>query len=237
MNIKHLKSKYFKIYNQIIDNRLKNPLPEDEYGEIHHIIPRSLGGSNDDSNLVKLSAREHYICHYLLTKFTENEQYFKMVKAFDAMGMRGKGQEQRNFLNSRLFQLNRIKAAKAHSIMMTGRKQDPEIVKRRAKSNTGKKRSKESIENYKKSTVFKKYKFTGLKNHKCYPIDIYDSEGNLIDTSYEPFIEFCKRKGYPIVLKKSYQNNGQPIYTSSKSHPSKENMKFKGWFAIKRTYK
>ena len=140
MNIKHLTGKYFRIYNQIIDNRISNPLSLDEYGEKHHIIPRSLGGLDESSNLVRLTAREHYICHYLLTKFTEGNQYYKMVKAFDAMGMKGKGQTvERDFiLNSKLFQLNRIKAAEAHSLMMKGRKQSPEVIQRTAKANTGK---------------------------------------------------------------------------------------------------
>jgi 5-methylcytosine-specific restriction endonuclease McrA len=36
------------------------------YKEIHHILPKSLGGSNDKSNLVELTAREHYIVHMLI---------------------------------------------------------------------------------------------------------------------------------------------------------------------------
>jgi hypothetical protein len=38
------------------------------YTEVHHIIPKCLGGSDDISNLVKLTAREHYIAHILLAK-------------------------------------------------------------------------------------------------------------------------------------------------------------------------
>lgn len=36
------------------------------YFESHHIIPKSLGGSNAKINLVLLTAKEHYICHLLL---------------------------------------------------------------------------------------------------------------------------------------------------------------------------
>jgi hypothetical protein len=39
------------------------------YIEKHHIIPRSLGGSNDKENIVSLSGREHYIAHLLLARF------------------------------------------------------------------------------------------------------------------------------------------------------------------------
>ena len=36
------------------------------YYESHHITPKSLGGSDDDFNLVLLTAKEHYIAHLLL---------------------------------------------------------------------------------------------------------------------------------------------------------------------------
>lgn len=38
------------------------------YTESHHIIPRCLGGSDAESNLVRLTAREHYVAHQLLVK-------------------------------------------------------------------------------------------------------------------------------------------------------------------------
>lgn len=80
---------YKEIYYSIIENRKKNPLPKDEYGEIHHIKPKCLGGSNEDENLVKLTAAEHYRCHYYLVKIYENGEdrkaYQKMVFAFNRM--------------------------------------------------------------------------------------------------------------------------------------------------------
>lgn len=38
------------------------------YLEEHHIIPKCLGGTDDASNLKKLTAREHYVAHLLLAK-------------------------------------------------------------------------------------------------------------------------------------------------------------------------
>lgn len=38
------------------------------YVERHHILPKALGGSDDSSNLVALTAREHFIAHMLLAK-------------------------------------------------------------------------------------------------------------------------------------------------------------------------
>lgn len=38
------------------------------YTEKHHIIPRTLGGSDEISNIVVFTAREHFIAHLLLAK-------------------------------------------------------------------------------------------------------------------------------------------------------------------------
>lgn len=58
---------YKKHYNLLIQKAIKRPIIKD-YGEIHHIIPRCMGGSNEKDNLVKLTAREHFIAHLLLAK-------------------------------------------------------------------------------------------------------------------------------------------------------------------------
>lgn len=59
-------NKYTKIYAQIIENRISFPLPKNLYSERHHWLPKFAFGDND--SIVRLSAREHYICHWLLTK-------------------------------------------------------------------------------------------------------------------------------------------------------------------------
>ena len=66
------KNKYSRWYFNIIEAARK--LPPTGYSELHHIIPRSMGGDNSRSNLVRLSARQHFICHLLLTKMTDNKK-------------------------------------------------------------------------------------------------------------------------------------------------------------------
>ena len=66
---------YQKIYNQIIE-RAKNRQLEG-YKEKHHILPKCLGGSNDKSNLVELTAREHFLCHMLLCEIYPNNNKLK----------------------------------------------------------------------------------------------------------------------------------------------------------------
>ena len=55
------------------------------YTEKHHILPKCLGGSNNEDNLVRLTAKEHFIVHMLLCKFTEGLAKRKMYFAFNAM--------------------------------------------------------------------------------------------------------------------------------------------------------
>lgn len=57
------------VYNRIIERALKEDRKKGcgVYYEKHHILPRCIGGTNDKSNLILLTAKEHYICHRLLT--------------------------------------------------------------------------------------------------------------------------------------------------------------------------
>ena len=54
------------IYSALV-NRRKTP-PATGRVEKHHIVPKSLGGSDHKSNLVSLTPREHYVAHRLLAK-------------------------------------------------------------------------------------------------------------------------------------------------------------------------
>lgn len=70
-------------YISIIHNRQQNPLPEGQYGEKHHIIPRACGGPNKKWNIVRLTAQEHFRCHCLLPLiYTTGEQHKRMVFAW-----------------------------------------------------------------------------------------------------------------------------------------------------------
>lgn len=55
------------------------------YTERHHIVPRSLGGSNDPQNITTLTAREHWIAHKLLVRILTGLAYEKMVAALVRM--------------------------------------------------------------------------------------------------------------------------------------------------------
>lgn len=88
----YLNNKYTHWYYSIINRATSRTLSKDIYIEKHHIIPRSLGGNNSKNNLVNLTAREHFICHRLLTKMTENKNKRKMMFAINMMLSKTKSQ-------------------------------------------------------------------------------------------------------------------------------------------------
>lgn len=156
----YLQNKYTKWYFNIINRAQSRTLTG--YTEKHHIIPKSWGGSNRNENLATLTAREHYICHLLLTRMTEGELKAKMLLAlrrFNKVLFRR---------NSRFYERQRIKANEA----FRGYKHSPEALAKikeaaskprrvmsaetRAKigaANKGKIRSEEFKENLRKKWV------------------------------------------------------------------------------------
>jgi hypothetical protein len=103
----YLPNKYTKWYNQIIFRALNRPIING-YTEKHHIIPKSFGGSNRKENLVNLTAREHFICHRLLTKMVTGSLQIKMVRAVWRMTVKGRDFQDRFYPNSRTYEYLRI---------------------------------------------------------------------------------------------------------------------------------
>jgi hypothetical protein len=68
---------YELAYNNIINNAIKDNRKKGcgVYYEKHHILPKCLGGDDIKTNLVLLTAKEHYICHKLLCEiYPENNK-------------------------------------------------------------------------------------------------------------------------------------------------------------------
>jgi hypothetical protein len=102
-------NKYTKWYISIIENGLKrynfdSSIKIDQnkrrarklygYLEFHHIVPRSLNKkfSTETKNLVPLTAKEHFLCHLLLTKMIKDSYHrSKMTFAFKRMMTGGNG--------------------------------------------------------------------------------------------------------------------------------------------------
>lgn len=62
----------YKKHHDLIVERAKTRILTGYY-EKHHIIPRCIGGTDNDDNIVCLTPEEHYLVHQLLTKIYPNE--------------------------------------------------------------------------------------------------------------------------------------------------------------------
>ena len=79
-----LNNKYTALYYKIIasaQERNHIKILNDGY-QTHHIIPRCFGGTNDITNLVVLTYKEHRVCHRLLINMTSNDAKYKMMYAY-----------------------------------------------------------------------------------------------------------------------------------------------------------
>ena len=96
---------YSKHYEALIAKAKARGKPEG-YVERHHVVPRSLGGSNSRNNLVWLTAREHFIAHVLLAHVYGGSQWYAVM--IFAAG-------ERRVINSRLYDI----AKRKHAIWMS----------------------------------------------------------------------------------------------------------------------
>ena len=69
---------YLRAYSEIILRSQIRGKPEG-YSERHHIIPKSLGGSDNESNLTWLTGREHFIAHCLLARVYGGLQWASVI--------------------------------------------------------------------------------------------------------------------------------------------------------------
>lgn len=137
---------YQRIYDNLIFNAKQREVSG--YTEMHHIVPRCMGGDNSDDNLIRLTSREHFIAHELLFKIHRTS---KLAHAWFSM-LRCDKNQQREF-TSRQY----ARARKAHSealkISMKGAnnhfygKRHTEETKRKiSEANKGNSRSPEQIQ-------------------------------------------------------------------------------------------
>lgn len=146
-------SKYTRWYWAIIQKRRVDEDCTDS--EVHHIIPRSLGGSDDPNNLVRLKYHDHAWCHWLLTKMTTGADLAKMRYAFNMMAVGGEHMGRvLDYRIVRAYEKNRIELIKIHSEFMRGREawnkgkklEGEELERLREKLKNRKKPSLETIE-------------------------------------------------------------------------------------------
>jgi hypothetical protein len=152
-------NKYSQTYYNIVERAKSRE--KTGYTETHHILPRSMGGTDDKSNLVELTAREHYVCHLLLPKMTDGENHYKMIYAYTIMSGR-------KIYGARKYSFYREEYAKINSELRSGEGNGMWGVDRSGELNTfyGKKHTEESK---RKMSESRKGKNLGISNNKWLP--------------------------------------------------------------------
>ena len=187
-------SKYEHWYYGII-SKAKSQLRSkngEVYYEGHHIIPRSLGGVDSEENIVLLTAREHFICHWLLYKFSKGVSKHKMAHAWFMMCNVNNDNQKRYIPPTRIYEaakiakslspvsdITRKKQSEAQSgktISTTTRKKISETMRGKIKSEKhreslskslkGKKKSKEHLSKISKTRTGMKWTEEQKKNLK-----------------------------------------------------------------------
>lgn len=202
----YLPNKYTTWYNSIINNA-KSRQSLTGYVEKHHIIPKSLGGSNNKTNIVRLTAREHFICHWLLPKMTTDQNRIKMIRALWRMSVPGGADQDRYKINSSLYESVRQRYAQINSLRHKGKTMSSEATRKRHATmmerygvmsktritdemrkahsirQTGKKHSEESKQKMSESRQ-------GSKNHSA---KITEDQARYIKYSNESSLDLAKR--------------------------------------------
>ena len=143
-----LNNRYTTIYRSIVRRSRKRGLDKrvlDGYYEEHHVLPVALGGTDDPKNRVLLTAREHFLCHLLLTRMTEGADLVRMKHAFSYMALCHSSTHDRHKTNSHWYQKAREFAAQSRdaqwkaniSRALKGRKLSSESIEKMRKSLTG----------------------------------------------------------------------------------------------------
>lgn len=83
----------FEEYLSIVLFWQHNPPAEGVACHVHHIIPQSCGGPDEDWNKVRLPIKEHYNCHKLLPLIYTGKEQLKMAKAWHRMHFSEDGME------------------------------------------------------------------------------------------------------------------------------------------------
>lgn len=181
-------NKYEKWYLEITKRAKTRQL--NEYTERHHILPESLGGDDSADNLVNLTPREHFICHWLLIKMTEGESHWKMLNALRMM--RAENPKQKRYgtkITARVYANLKEEYAVLRGERFSGEnnpfygKTHTDEVRNSIKTkNTGRKHTEEEIEKQKRSLAIRKEQGTKRKGfsdeYKKQRSEMYSGEGN-----------------------------------------------------------
>lgn len=201
---------YRKLYNEAIDKYKVQEFPEGVYTEVHHIIPRHMGGDDSHGNLVKVTYRQHILLHLLLWKGMDS---IKDRAAYLLMSGQKSSVEMRRELQ-RLSKLGVKWTEDLRKVILEGRKEwmnSPEylehqrknleaarvkkIAKSKARSDKIVRNAERNLEFLAKKSVRSKYKFVSpeglIFDSPIFAAKYYGTDVNPVDIE-----NWCKRKKY-----------------------------------------
>ncbi len=131
---------YQQRYHKFIKSRPIRMKVKFDGCETHHILPKKLGGSNDPSNTIVLTFKEHWIAHRMLIKCYTGRKKASLVSALFRMAnhyntsfkITGKRYEYAKQLHTKI--VNSKKFKKLISDHKKKNWNDPEYRKKRAES-------------------------------------------------------------------------------------------------------
>lgn len=117
-------SKYTKLYFKLIS------IYGGQNGEKHHIVPKSLGGTNDKDNLVSVPPRVHFILHRLLVKMCKSDLAIGKMRyaLWRMMHPQSKAHNRRYSVSSKLYES--LKAHQKQKLRENNPMKRPEVVEK-----------------------------------------------------------------------------------------------------------
>ena len=189
---------YLSIYNSIMQQARNRTL---EHGfERHHVIPKSLGGANNLSNLVQLTLREHFVAHKLLTRIHTGSAQKKMWFAYYRLCNRHR------HTTSRMYEQAKLQAKQYLSEIHTGKTISDAHKKAISKKLLGKTKKPHSTETkaiMTKAKVGNTYARVG--------IDVVDIATQAITESLLSITDLCKRFDLTRGQAEHYIYNQRPV--------------------------
>lgn len=129
---------YIKHYNSLITKAISRNLKIGTYTEKHHIVPKCLGGTDDNHNIVVLLPEEHFVAHQLLVKMYPKQH--KLIYACNMMTINNDNQKR----NNKEYKWLKIKRSALISELNKKRVVSKETREKISKANKGKKHSSET---------------------------------------------------------------------------------------------
>jgi len=131
-----INNKYTKWYNNIISSaKARNVRSKKQakeifgYSENHHIIPRSIGGSDLKENMVFLTAKEHFCVHLLLVRMTSGMDKSKLLSALWGMANQKTKHQKRHVVSGRTYEWIKRENANNLSEKMMGNSRNKGVPK------------------------------------------------------------------------------------------------------------